>query len=237
MTGMTETWAAVTGAVDDLGGAVSVDLPALVSKLEVALSLRGFDARIEDRVRMRQSDAVEIVPFEPRYRDDFKRLNVEWLERYFHVEPIDRDVLSNPETMILTPGGQILLARYQGEIVGTCALIRAGRTRIELSKMAVTARCQGLGIGRRLLVAAIEVFQGMQTGTLFLESSSRLTPALTLYESCGFRHAPRPRMARHYARSDVYMVYDPAATQGAANAPTAARRSTPGTRPRSRRAR
>jgi putative acetyltransferase len=41
---------------------------------------------------------------------------------------------------------------------------------------------------------------------LFLESNSKLTPAITLYQSAGFVHAPRPEPS-HYERSDVYMVY------------------------------
>jgi hypothetical protein len=43
---------------------------------------------------------------------------------------------------------------------------------------------------------------------LFLESNSRLMPALTLYESAGFVHQPAPRANSHYTRSDVYMIYD-----------------------------
>ena len=164
------------------------------------------------------SESVEILPFEPRYRDDFKRLNVEWLEKYFHVEAIDRDVLSHPEERILKRGGFVFLARHKDEIVGTCALIKAGRGRMELSKMAVTERYQGLRIGHRLLVAAIEQFRKSGARTLFLESNSRLTRALTLYEANGFRHAPRPRGASHYERSDVYMVL-------AASAPTHTRQS------------
>ena len=49
--------------------------------------------------------------------------------------------------------------------------------------MAVTSRMQGQGVGRRLLLAAIAQFKRMNAQTLFLESSSRLTPALTPYES------------------------------------------------------
>ena len=152
---------------------------------------------------------AEIIPFESRYRDDFKRLNVEWLEKHFYVEAIDDEVLSNPEDTILKPGGHIFLARYKGEIVGTSALIRAGGNRVELSKMAVTERCQGLGIGRRLLLAAIAQFKSMGATQLFLESNSKLKPALALYEANGFRHAPRPNLAAHYSRADVYMVYAP----------------------------
>lgn len=44
---------------------------------------------------------IEIIDFEPKYRDDFKNLNVEWLEKYFEVEPYDKEVLSNPEKYIL----------------------------------------------------------------------------------------------------------------------------------------
>lgn len=85
--------------------------------------------------------------------------------------------------------------------------------------MAVTSRLQGQGIGRRLLLAAIAQFKRMNAKTLFLESSSRLTPAIALYESVGFHHAPRPRSATHYTRSDVYMVYAPEPAADASAAP------------------
>jgi len=209
MAQMADTWTAVVGAVEDLGAGVSADVPALVTALETALGRRDFATLITDRMRTQRGRIVDIIPFEPRYRADFKRLNVEWLEKYFYVEPIDEEVLSTPESSILKSGGHILLARHQGQIVGTCALIRAGRSRVELSKMAVTSRLQGLGIGRRLLLAAIAQFTRMNARTLFLESNSRLAPALGLYESVGFRHAPRPRNSSHYARSDVYMEYAP----------------------------
>jgi ribosomal protein S18 acetylase RimI-like enzyme len=149
--------------------------------------------------------AAEIVPFESRYREDFGRLNLEWLRRYFRVEPIDEQVLSSPEA-ILRDGGAILFARLDGRIVGTCALIRHGGD-WELSKMAVTADCQGSGIGRRLLEAAIAEFRARDGGTLYLETNSILAPAIRLYESAGFVHAPRPGGPSPYERADVYMTY------------------------------
>ena len=226
---MADTWTAVVGAVDDLGAGVSANVPALLTAIESALARRDFSTLIADRIRTQSGRIVDIIPFEPRYGSDFKRLNVEWLEKYFYVEPIDEEVLSNPERYILKPGGHICLARPQGQIVGTCALIRAGRSRVELSKMAVTAKLQGHGIGRRLLRAAVAQFSRMNADTLFLESNSRLAPALGLYESVGFRPAPRPRSASHYERSDVYMVYEPG-TGATPKAKPAQRRRTPGRR-------
>lgn len=204
-------WRAITGSVEDLGTEVGLDLAAALSRLESALRTRPFAERIEARLQLAQRDAVEIVPFEPRYREDFKRLNVEWLEKYFYVEAIDNAVLSQPEEHILKPGGFIFLARYRDEIVGTCALIKAGRGRMELSKMAVTEKYQGLRIGHRLLTTAIAQFRKTGLRTLFLESSSKLARALSLYEANGFRHAPKPAGAAHYQRADVYMVYTPPA--------------------------
>ena len=55
-----------------------------------------------------------MVDFEPRWRDDFARLNLEWLERWFTVEPGDREVLGDPEAHILAGGGRILFAVDRG---------------------------------------------------------------------------------------------------------------------------
>lgn len=158
---------------------------------------------------IRGKEPVEILPYAPRYGEAFQRLNLEWLERYFQVEPIDHEVLSRPEEVILKPGGFIFFARVGGEIVGTCALIPAGEGRFELSKMAVTERHQGLRIGYRLLRACIDQFLATGAKELFLESNRRLEAALRLYEANGFRHAEKPQGAAHYQRADVYMVYDP----------------------------
>ena len=205
--GMAGVWQAVVGAVDELAAATQVDFLAALGAVDAALAQRGFADRINDRLRLHAGEALEIIPFESRYRADFERLNVEWLEKHFYVEAIDHQVLSQPEKYILEPGGTILLARREGEIVGTCALIKAGRGRFELSKMAVTERYQGLGIGKRLLRAAIARFRETGGRQLFLESSSKLKPALAMYEAHGFVHAPRPRGSSHYQRSDVYMVF------------------------------
>ena len=58
---------------------------------------------------------------------------------------------------------------------------------------------------------ALDVFRELRGRELFLESSSLLAPALKLYESVGFVHHPAPRPGSHYARADVYMVWEPAA--------------------------
>jgi ribosomal protein S18 acetylase RimI-like enzyme len=153
---------------------------------------------------------IRIVDFDPRWRADFARLNIDWLERFFVVEPIDREVLSDPDTHILADGGRVLFAiDEQDACVGTVALKHEGDGVYELTKMAVDPAVQGLGIGRRLMEAALQVYRELGGRELFLESSTKLSPALQLYESVGFRHRPAPRPGTHYVRADVYMVWEP----------------------------
>lgn len=152
-----------------------------------------------------------IVDYDALWRDDFARLNIDWLQRYFVVEAVDSEVLHDPETHILAPGGRILFAIDARErAIGTVALKHEGEGVYELTKMAVEPERQGAGVGRALMMAALEAYREIGGKELFLESSSKLAPALKLYESVGFAHRPAPRPGSHYQRADVYMVWNPA---------------------------
>lgn len=162
----------------------------------------------------RPRDEIRIVDFAPRWRADFARLNLEWLQRWFVVEPVDHEVLHDPETHLLADGGRVLFALATDaagteRALGTVALRHEGGGVYELTKMAVAPEARGRGVGRRLMEASLEAFQAMDGRELFLESSSKLGPALRLYESVGFVHHPAPRPGSHYARADVYMVWTP----------------------------
>lgn len=159
------------------------------------------------RAAAQDRSALRIVPFDPALRGHFYRLNEAWLRKYFYVEEIDHRVLSNPETEILQPGGSILFAMLGDDVVGTCALMPEADDVYELTKMAVDEQRQGLGIGRALMEAAIAEFRQHRGRKLFLETNSKLTPAVRLYESMGFEHQPSIKPDSHYDRANVYMVW------------------------------
>jgi ribosomal protein S18 acetylase RimI-like enzyme len=207
-------WQAIESAVAELEAAHP--LSDSLTALDQHLSRQPFSRAIRAHMGKTGPDTVEIISYQAKYRHAFKRLNLEWLHKYFYVEPLDEQVLSRPGDIIRN-GGAIFFARLREEIVGTCALVNAGpgankgtgsaTARFELSKMAVTEGMQGLGVGRSLLAAAIRTFEAGGGGELFLETNSQLVPAIRLYESMGFRHAVTPAGASHYARANVYMVY------------------------------
>jgi len=151
---------------------------------------------------------VRIVDWDESYGDAFGRLNREWLEKYFRVEDVDLPVLDDPCSNIIDHGGFVLYAIVDGEAVGTAALKHQGEGVFELTKMAVTKAHQGKGLGRQLLCASIARFDEIAGRRLYLESNSRLGPALALYQSAGFSHESPPE-ASEYDRADVYMVYRP----------------------------
>jgi putative acetyltransferase len=150
---------------------------------------------------------IEIRPLLPG--DDataFRTLNEEWINRHFTLEAKDRETLGDPENSILLKGGYVFMVYAGDEPVGCVALIPMSDGVYELSKMAVSPRLRGLGIGRRLLHHAIDRARSLGARSLFLGSSTKLPSAIHLYESIGFRHVPAeilPPMP--YARADVFM--------------------------------
>ena len=147
-----------------------------------------------------------ILDYKPAHQPAFRALNHEWISHYFAIEPIDNEMLDDPESYILAPGGHIFMASYGGELVGTCALIKEHDGVYELAKMAVSPRAQGLGIGWALGQAILGKARQLGARQVELLSNSRLTPALKLYEKLGFRHVPVTPTA--YQRTDVKMVLD-----------------------------
>lgn len=202
-------WGSIRDAMREAMQGPPVELLDVLSAFESELDRVPPADRIRRHHARRRAAEVCIVPFAPELREHFYRLNAEWLNRYYCIEEIDHRVLSQPEEHILRGGGAILFALLDGEPVGTCALLQESPGVYELTKMAVTERCQGLGIGRRLLAATIDRFHELGGETLFLESQGKLQAALHLYEALGFVRQPQRKPDSHYQRSDVYMVYQP----------------------------
>ena len=150
---------------------------------------------------------VSVVPFSPELAPHFERLNVEWIDAFFRVEPIDLEVLRHPQEKVIDVGGEILFALDGAQVLGCVALKHEGDGVFELTKMAVTPAAQGRGLGRILMDACVRRFEARDGTYLYLESHDSLIPALTLYKSVGFEHTPRPGGPSPYARANVYMVY------------------------------
>lgn len=152
---------------------------------------------------MSLDNTVEIIPFSTALKEPIKTLNLEWLKKYFKVEPKDEIVLSDPQGQIIDKGGMIFYAKYNDAIVGTVSLMKIDSTTYELSKMAVIDGVQGLGVGKKLMLHCLAVAEAKGIEKLILYSNRRLLPAIHLYEKFGFVEVPLEGGV--YERADIKM--------------------------------
>lgn len=152
---------------------------------------------------MKLENIVTIIPFSPDLKEPIKTLNIEWLKKYFKIEPKDEIVLSNPQEEIIDKGGMIFYAKYNGAIVGTVSLIKMADGAFELSKMAVTDGFQGLGIGKKLMQHCVEIAQEKAIEKIIIYSNRSLKAAIHLYEKFGFEEILLEDGA--YERADIKM--------------------------------
>lgn len=148
--------------------------------------------------------AVTVRPFRPGDEAAFRDINLEWIERLFVAEQKDRDILNNPAKYILDPGGAILFAVEDETPLGVVALMVMGQGSVELAKMGVSPHAQGKGAGRLLVAAAIEQARAMGMRRVYIETNSKLGPALKLYRDAGFQPL-RETIPSPYARADVQL--------------------------------
>lgn len=177
----------VNQAVEKLLLEAQHDLWNAIAEVEFLLTQQSFLDRVQSVRKVREQKSVEIVDYSPEFHDDFKRLNYEWIKKYFQLEEADHQSLDHPDEKILKTGGHIFMARHNGKIVGTCALIKLDGNRYELAKMAVTEKAKGKGIGWLLGQAAINKARELGAEAVFLESNTILEPAIKLYQKLGFQ--------------------------------------------------
>ncbi len=151
-------------------------------------------------------DGLRIVPYRAEHAESFRDLNLDWIRKYFTIEPRDARDLGDPDTYIIAPGGYIFMAELNDEAVGTCALMREDEGVFELAKMTVSESVRGLGVGRALGEATIAHARTIGARRVELFTNSSLVPAIALYRTLGFVDVPVG--TADFVRADVHMVLD-----------------------------
>jgi ribosomal protein S18 acetylase RimI-like enzyme len=198
-----EQFADVRCAIEKASAEARHDLWEALSEWEYLLQQRSLLRRVLDEKRSRESRDVRVVDYQPSHEEAFRRLNEAWITKYFSIEESDRNVLDAPDRQILQKGGHILVAELGERVAGVCALLKMPDGGYELAKMAVDPEFQGRGIGLLLGQAAVARARSSGAPRVYLESNTKLKPAITLYEKLGFRKVVAPPSP--YARSNIQM--------------------------------
>ncbi len=149
---------------------------------------------------------VCIIDYQKKHQPYFEKLNRQWIEEYFVMEPVDEYVLTNPEDAILKHGGAILMALYNGEVAGTVALKKIDSSTYEFTKMAVDENFRRRGIAEAISYASFEKAKKLGAKKIILYSNTKNDGAIKLYEKLGFRHLPVEKNV--YKRANVKMEID-----------------------------
>lgn len=146
---------------------------------------------------------IEIITYQPQYKNLFVSLNKAWLEEYFFVENHDLEVFENIEDIILKPGGEIFFCLVNDEVAGTVAMQKVNDKVYEMAKLAIDKKFQGQKLSNLLLDACIDFAKKKKAEKIMLVSSTKLAPALNLYRKYNFIETPLDETDYH--RADIQM--------------------------------
>jgi DNA-binding MarR family transcriptional regulator/predicted GNAT family acetyltransferase len=190
---LTPVWECFVAAVVEVFSSAEVDMLDSIQKTEAQLDEEEMGTRILRKVKDLQAKAVEIMDYVPEHKQAFRKLNEQWLKKFFRIEEADRRLLLHPEEEIIRRGGYVFFARLEGRIVGTAALLKLDDETFEIAKTAVAEDARRKQVGRRLTEAAISRAREKGARKIVLRTDNRLRAAVGLYRNLGFKAVPDER--------------------------------------------
>ncbi|UCM52739.1 bifunctional helix-turn-helix transcriptional regulator/GNAT family N-acetyltransferase [Aeromonas dhakensis] len=119
--------------------------------------------------------------------------NLDFLHETYLGERSRYWVIEGPDGSILGGGGIAPLAGEEGQVC-------------ELQKMYFMPSLRGLGLGRRLVLQALDEARVFGYQRCYLETTAVLREATALYESLGFEHLPGPLGSTGHDACEICMV-------------------------------
>jgi len=184
-------WREIGNAAREMLSEAGVDLLGDIDCFERIFARRSVVDRVRESLRLEPRRRLAIVDYRPAFKKHFRSLNEEWLLRHFKVEKEDAAILADPMGRVVRRGGFVLFALWDGEVAGTCAVMKHPGGQLELCKMAVRSDRRRQGIGGALVGAAIDRARSMGARMLYLRTSPELADAIRLYRRAGFKRIAR----------------------------------------------
>lgn len=146
---------------------------------------------------------MTIVPYDPRYKNDFIEMNRAWISEMFEMEPEDERELGNIEPY-MEKGGQIFFALdTDGTVLACCMLAPREDGDWEIMKFAARGMSTGTGAGSACLRACIDYAKELRLPKIVIVSNRRCTHAVHLYRKFGFQEIPVDKKRFPFDRADI----------------------------------
>ncbi|MGY4315808.1 GNAT family N-acetyltransferase [Bradyrhizobium sp. JR3.5] len=131
---------------------------------------------------------ISIAPEDPR-QPDVRQL-IDLSDAHMQaLYPPDSNHLAAVETLAV-PDTVFLVARRDGEVLGSIAFRPIAPGHAEMKRMFVRADARGHGLGRRLLDALEDAARDRRIARISLETGIRQPEAIGLYRAAGYQECP-----------------------------------------------
>lgn len=135
---------------------------------------------------------------------------VKWLDLDLAFQGLDDEMSSMPGKYA-PPKGELLLAKELSRGAIGCVAVRLLSDRVcEMKRLYVVDAAKGMGIGRRLVAAVIEVAIDLGYQEMRLDTLPRMAAALNMYRSHGFVEIPAyyatPLKDTHFLSLDLSKI-------------------------------
>lgn len=147
---------------------------------------------------------MQLIPYEPKYRADFIRLNTEWLKRFYWIEPFDQDAMDRIDELIAN-GAMAYFALENKNVLATCMTMHLENNTWEICKLAAQNQYTGTGAGNAVLCACMDYAISHGARRLVLISCSGLKAAIHLYKKNGFHEVPYRKDYWKSEKADIEM--------------------------------
>ena len=104
--------------------------------------------------------------------------------------PMELLLLADPSREMVeeyVANGQCHVAELAGRIVGVYVLAKLDAKTMEIMNVAIEENMQGRGMGKKLIVDAIQTAQGLGYTAIEIGTGNSSIGQLALYQKCGFR--------------------------------------------------
>lgn len=146
---------------------------------------------------------MKIIPYNPKYKNDFIEMNKLWISEMFVMEAEDERKLSNIEPYI-KKGGQIFFALDDDNSVMACCMIAPRDDGDwEIMKFAAKGMYTGTGAGSACLKACIDYAREKDIERIIIVSNRRCLQALHLYRKFGFTELTVDKEKFPFKRADI----------------------------------
>lgn len=146
---------------------------------------------------------MKIKPYEPKYKDDFIKMNKAWIAEMFILEDEDKREMENIEPYI-ERGGQIFFAiNYNEQVMACCMIAPREDGDWEIMKFAARGMYTGTGAGSACLKACIDYAKDIQLEKIIIVSNRKCEHAVHLYRKFGFKEIPVDKEKFPFERADI----------------------------------